>query len=179
MRPDLARGLERLERSRGRALRTLEGHRPETLNRAPAPGKWSALQTLHHVVTAETLTLGYIRKKMQAGDALPRATVASLLRLLLLEAALASPLRRRAPAMVADVPERVDAAELAARWDGVRAGLRELAEAFPPQHLDRLVFRHPVVGRLTLAHAIDSMAAHLDHHLPQVERALRAAEAPL
>lgn len=175
MKADLARRLARLETSRGRALAALRGRDASALNRPPAAGKWSALQVLHHVVTAEALTLGYIRKKMQAGASLPRASVSSRLRLLLLEATLASPLRFRAPAVTADVPAHVDADELRARWDGVRRELTELVEAFPPALLDRLVFRHPIAGRMTLAHALGTLEAHLDHHVPQVERALSAA----
>ena len=174
-RADLARRLQRLEQSRQRALELLSGRDAATLNRAPAAGRWSALQVLHHVVTAEALTLRYIRKKMQAGDALPRATFGSRLRLLAVEAVLASPLRVRAPDVVAEVPAQVDAAELRSRWEGVRDDLRALVEEFPPQLLDRLVFRHPIGGRMTLAHALGTLEAHLDHHVPQVERAVSVA----
>jgi hypothetical protein len=175
MKADLARRLEQLERSRSRALALVEGRDASTLNRAPAAGKWSALQVLHHVVTAEALTLRYISRKMQAGAALPRASVTSRLRLLVVEAALASPLRVRAPEVVAEVPPRVDVGELRSRWDAVRSELRALVESFPPALSDRLVFRHAFAGRMTLAHALGTLEAHLDHHLPQVERAVAAA----
>jgi hypothetical protein len=174
-RADLARRLERLERSRQRALALLSGRDAATLNRAPAAGRWSALQVLHHVVTAEALTLRYIRKKMQAGDALPRASFGSRLRLLAVEAVLASPLRVRAPDVVAEVPPHVDADELRSRWEAVRDDLRALVEEFPAELLDRLVFRHAIGGRMTLAHALGTLEAHLDHHLPQVERAVSVA----
>jgi hypothetical protein len=54
----------------------------------------------------------------------------------------------------------------------VRGELAALVESFPPVLLDRLVFRHPFAGRMTLAHALGTLQAHLDHHIPQVERAL-------
>jgi hypothetical protein len=174
-RADLARRLERLERSRQRALALVSGRDSVALNRAPAAGKWSALQVMHHVVHAEALTLRYIRKKMQAGEALPRASFASRLRLLAVATVLASPLRVRAPEQVAEVPPHVDLDELRSRWEGVRGELRSLVDEFPSELLDRLVFRHPVGGRMSLAHAIGTLEAHLDHHLPQVERALAAA----
>lgn len=175
MHADLARRFDRLEAARARVLDMLAGREAAALNRPPAAGKWSALQVLHHVATAEALTLGYVRKKMQAGSALPRAGIASRLRLLALEATLASPLRFRAPAVVADAPVAIDPAELRARWDAVRRDWRELLEAFPDELLDRLVFRHPRAGRMSLEHAVGTLEAHLAHHLPQVERALAAA----
>jgi DinB superfamily len=172
---ELALRLARLERSRAHALALIEGKGGALLNRPPSPGKWSPLQVLHHVVTAEALTLAYIRKKQQAGAALPAASVASRLRLLLVEAALASPLRVRAPAVTADVPLQLDADGLRARWGDVRRELAALVEAFPPELVDRLVFRHPYAGRMTLAHALGTLQAHLDHHVRQVERALSAS----
>ena len=69
--------------------------------------------------------------------ALPAAFVSSRLRLLLVEAALASPLRVQAPAVTADVPLQLDADGLRARWDDVRRELAALVEAFPPGLLDK------------------------------------------
>jgi hypothetical protein len=170
--PALARSLARLEASRLRVLGAVDGVPHATLNRAPAPGQWSALQVLHHVVTVEALTLGYVRKKMQAGAALETAGPASRLRLLAVQAALALPIRVKAPAIASDVPRESELTVLRARWDDVRSGLDELARSFPVELLDRLVFRHPSVGRMTLAQAFGTLEAHLDHHIPQIERAL-------
>jgi hypothetical protein len=172
MTPHLARFFERLEASRARALALLDPHDREALNRPPRPGRWSALQVLHHVVESEAATLGYVRKKMQAGSALPRAGLASRLRRTAVALALASPLRFRAPAVVATVPDEVDPARLRERWEAVRGDLRELLDTFPPEVQGRLVFRHPVGGRLGLADTLAVLQAHLDHHLPQVGRAV-------
>jgi hypothetical protein len=174
--PDLARRLARLEASRRRALAVLDGVDHAALNRPPAPGKWSALQVLHHVVTAEALTLGYIRKKMQAGLALEKAGPASRLRLLALQVVLALPLRLTAPTKTGEVPGESELEALRARWDEVRRNLDALVRSFPPELLDRLVFRHPYAGRMTLAHALGTLQAHLDHHGPQVERAVTHAK---
>jgi hypothetical protein len=170
--PALARSLARLEASRLRVLGAVDGVPHATLNRAPAPGQWSALQVLHHVVTVEALTLGYVRKKMQAGAALETAGPASRLRLLAVQAALALPIRVKAPAIASDVPRESELTVLRARWDDVRSGLDELVRSFPPELENRLVFRHPYAGRMTLAHALGTLEAHLDHHIPQVERAV-------
>jgi hypothetical protein len=169
---ELQRRFDRLEATRLRALAILEPHAAATLNRAPAPGRWSALQVLHHVIAAETATLGYIRKKMQAGTSLPPAGLASRLRALALEVALASPLRLRAPAVTASVPAEVDPAGLRAQWDEARASWRGLLDGLPAALESRLVFRHPFVGLLGLADTLGFLQAHLDHHLRQVERAL-------
>ena len=172
MSPDLARRVEKLEASRALALSLLDPHDCEALNRPPAPGRWSALQVLHHVVESEAKTLGYVRKKMQAGASLPPAGLASRLRRTAVVLTLASPLRVRAPASAASVPDEIDPAALRARWETVRHDLRALLDGFPPELERRLVFRHPVAGRMGLADALAVLQAHLDHHVRQVRRAV-------
>lgn len=172
MRAELLERFDRLENARHRLEARLEGRDDQLLNRPRPDGGWSPLQVLHHVVTAESLSLGYVRKKMQAGASLPAAAVLSPLRLLLLRAVLASPLRTRAPAATSGVPAQLDVASLRARWNETRAGWRELLEAFPPDLLGRMVFRHPLVGLMSLPDCVGFMQAHLDHHARQVDRAL-------
>jgi len=161
-----------MEASRARALSIVAAHEATALNRPPAPGRWSALQVLHHVVASEAATLAYVRKKMQAGKSRPPAGLASRLRRAALALVRALPVRVRAPAVAASVPDVVEPAALRARWDEVRAGWRELLEAFPSDLEGRLVFRHPFAGRMDLADTLAVLQAHLDHHVPQVERAL-------
>jgi len=172
MKPDFERRFERLEASRARALSLLAPHDAAAQNGSPAPGRWSALQVLHHVVESEAATLGYIRKKMRAGASLPPAGLGSRLRRAAVQLGLALPLRFRAPAVAAVVPDVIEPAALRARWEEVRASWRELLGAFPTDLEERLVFRHPFAGRMGLADTLAVLQAHLDHHVPQVERAL-------
>jgi uncharacterized damage-inducible protein DinB len=173
MEPGLRRRFERLEETRVRVAGTLGGHDAASLNRRPGPERWSALQVLHHVVTVEALTVSYVRKKSQAGASLPRAGLASRLRLLALRAALASPLRLKAPAVTATVPESIELAALEQRWDAVRRELCDLLEGLPAALGDRMVFRHPVVGRMGIEDALGLLQAHLDHHARQIGVLLR------
>ncbi len=124
------------------------------------------------MVESEAATLGYVRKKMQAGTSLPPAGLGSRLRRAAVALVLALPVRVRAPAVAASVPDVVEPAALRARWDEVRAGWRELVATFPAELEGRLVFRHPFAGRMGLADTLAVLQAHLDHHVPQVERAL-------
>lgn len=172
MHPRLQAGFERLEASRARVLAGLAGFDSATLNRSPVPGRWSALQVLHHVVTAEALTASYVRKKAQAGGSLPRSGLPSRLRLLALRAALASPFRIRAPAATASVPATSDLPAVEVRWVEVRRELCALLEALPAEAAGRTVFRHPLVGLMGIEDTLGFLQAHLDHHARQVTRAL-------
>ena len=119
----------------------------------------------------EAGTLGYVSKKMRGGSSLPRAGLVSRLRLLALQLSNASPLRFRAPGVAADVPAEIDPDELLRRWDEVRAGWKERLDDFPDELLDRMVFRHMMVG---LPDTLSFLQSHLDHHARQVDRLLDA-----
>jgi hypothetical protein len=75
--------------------------------------------------------------------------------------------------VAAVVPDVTDPAALRARWEEVRTGWRQLLGALPADLEGRLLFRHPVAGRMGLADTLAVLQAHLDHHVPQVERALK------
>jgi hypothetical protein len=172
VRSDLQQRLERLEATRAGVVSRIEPVERASLNRPRADGGWSVLQVLHHVIVAEAGTLRYISKKMLAGMSLPRAGLVSRLRQLTLQAALVSPFRFQAPGVTADVPAEVDPAELLGRWEETRRGWRKLLDEFPEEILDRMVFRHGLVGLMGLRDTLDFLQGHLDHHVRQVERLL-------
>ena len=172
MNEQLRQKFERLEASRRDVLARLEGHDRARLNRPRADGGWSVLQVLHHVITAEAGTLGYISKKMRGGTSLPRAGLVSRLRLLALQVASASPFRFRAPGVTADVPAEIDPDELLRRWDEVRVGWKDRLDGFPDELLDRMVFRHTMAGLMGLPDTLSFLQSHLTHHARQVERLL-------
>ena len=175
MNPDLNARFERLEATRASVVTRLDGRDRAVLNRPRADGGWSVLQVVHHVITAEAGTLRYTSKKMLGGTKLPRAGLTSRMRLLTLKGVLVSPLRFRAPAITADVPDEADPAEVLALWQETRESWRKLLEGFPEELLDRMVFRHTLVGLMGLRDTLAFLQAHLDHHVRQVDRQLDAS----
>ena len=45
-------------------LQELAAFDDEKLNRKPADGGWSAIQTMHHLILSEEFSMRYIQKKM-------------------------------------------------------------------------------------------------------------------
>jgi hypothetical protein len=168
----LAVPFERLESRRRALLSRLEGLEASQLNRQPGPGRWSITQVLCHIISSEELSLGYVQKKMLAPERLRDAGLAGWLRLAALAAVLRSPLRFRAPAATARVPDAEDPATTLQRWDAVRDGWRELLESVPPELVDKALFRHPSAGRMSLPQALRFSSEHLRHHVKQVESLL-------
>jgi len=172
MRERILRKFEKLEAMKKELTDAISGLPDERLHRHPAPGKWTAAQVMEHVRGAEERSLDYIRKKTSDPSKVPPAGLSSQLRTFALTFALATPLRFKAPDVVANVPEHPDVAELLARWDDVRSQLKDAIESLPNELLGRAVLRHAVAGRMNLSQALDFMISHFRHHRKQIDRAL-------
>lgn len=164
-----------LERARGALIAELRGYSDDALNAPPAPGAWSALQTVQHVIRAEQGTVAYVGKKTAHPEAVERAPLKATLRSAVLTLFLRSPLRFAAPPFTAEIPPRSTLAETAALWETARGELEELLRTFPPELRGASVFRHPRLGPMRLPHALRFMREHLRRHRGQIDRALAAA----
>lgn len=146
------------------------------LNRRPRPGAWSALQVCRHLIETEALSLAYVRKRMQKPDDLPNAGWKTLRARLILWFYLNTPLKFKAPAVVADekLPERSTLSETHALWLQVRNEWREFLEQLPEGLLVKATYRHPIVGRLSWSGVIAFFGVHFTRHRRQICRTLRA-----
>lgn len=168
----LAARFERLETARQELLDRLSGIDEETLNRRPGEDAWSVVQVLHHVILVEELSVGYIERKRNAGPA-ERAGLAERVRSWILRVAMRSPFRFTAPPVSTDLPARDRLRNVASRWAEVRAGARETLGEIPSDTIDRAIYRHPVVGVMSVDQAVGFLEDHLAHHERQIERTLR------
>ncbi len=135
---------------------------------------WSIIQVLSHLQVAETGTIKYMTKKMQAGDKMPDYGFGNKLRLTLTKRMLNSSLKWKAPKPVAHPESESSLEEMKALWNTAREQTKTYLAAYPDQFLGKAVFKHPMAGRLDLAGAIDSMTYHQRHHLHQIKRIKKA-----
>jgi uncharacterized damage-inducible protein DinB len=158
-----------------RLLHRLEGIDDGRLNRRPAEGGWSALQTLHHLLLAEALSLHYVQKKLVYATDLEPSGWRHRFRSMLVTMSLRSPLRFRAPATISaeNLPEQSTLGEVREQWQVVRTDWTRFLQDLPDDVLQKAVYRHPRAGRLTWAGMLAFFRAHLSRHTRQIERALR------
>lgn len=136
----------------------------------PADG-WSMAQVVEHLLASEGGTLGYMKKKSSGGwDSLEEANDEHHMKSTALNARLESEERYKAPDVLPEPDNTASMSELAKKWDSLRAELFEFLNTIDTLHLNKLVFRQPAAGMLSILHTLEFMDAHLRHHLPQIER---------
>lgn len=148
----------------------------ETLNRKPASGGWSALQTMHHLILTEELSLTYVKKKLSFNPELESAGVGARWRGFLLWLYLSTPLKFKAPKNVGDehLPDQTTLADTRDRWQKIRAGWTEFFAQMPENLSDKALYKHPRAGRLGWSQMLAFFETHFERHLKQARAAAKA-----
>ncbi len=175
MSQSLQERLDRLEAQRAALFARLEGLSDERLNQRPGEGQWSVIQVLCHLTSAEEASLADVRKRIGEPEKLQKSGIVGALKSAVLTFALRSGLRFKAPARAAEVPDEQSLKTTRQRWDAVRADWRSTIGSLPPELADKALFRHPRVGKISVAQALTFMRDHVEHHESQIDRILAAA----
>lgn len=156
-------------------LQELSAYSPEMLNKRPADGGWSAIQTAWHLLLVEENSLAYIQKKLGFGGTFEKAGLITHWRNFLLHAALFLPLKFKAPATASgdNLPAVIAIEDLRVRWEKVQKNWADFLAGMPEHLLDRAVFKHPRAGRLSWMQTLVFIESHFDRHVLQIRRALR------
>ncbi len=144
----------------------------DRFNRIPEDGGWSAAQTLSHVIGAERKSLAYLQKKIQKPEAIQEAGLIAAIKSGLLTLAMACPVKIKAPPGSPEIVQQASSAELDAEWTAVRDNWHQFLIAYPREYADKAIYRHPIMGRLTLDQMLTFLANHLRRHSGQIRRAL-------
>lgn len=174
---DCSRTFRELEVRRAELMSEFAGWPPSRLRFRPAPGTWSVVEVLDHIVKAESGTVADVRAGLQNPQALgdvERPGIAAL------DRALRSDQKFTVPASAASIhPDaQTTFADVASRWEHARAQFRSLLGTLSPKDTHCGVFHHPSAGWMTVADGLDYFAAHLYHHGFQLAR-LRESSAAL
>ncbi len=127
-----------------------ESIEPELMHRAPAPGEWSAVECLRHLVEAEREVFPVRVERFLQGKDFDAFNP---------------------DAEVAEARAAIDATRLAGEFELLRAASLQLLSRLGHADLDRTAL-HPELGRVTLRELIQEWAGHDLMHTVQAERAL-------
>jgi len=162
--------LSELAASRGLLLAELDGMSPKQLA-ASQNESWSAVQVIEHIMWSETGTLGYMKKKTSSGwEGLLLASEEENLKSSMLNNRLASDERYKAPAILPDPEGKKTLQELVNDWNLLREDIVKFVNDLDENFYDRLVFKQPIAGPLSLFQTLQFLNHHMRHHIPQIKR---------
>ena len=134
---------------------------------------WSMIQVLSHLNMAESISLEYMKKKVQAGGNMKKVNIINNLRMWVTCGFLRTGLKWRAPSYISNPKGDYSLDEISEEWKTTRSDLKSYIEKYPSELLDRAVYKHPMAGRLSLPQAISSFIYHQRHHVHQINRIRR------
>jgi uncharacterized damage-inducible protein DinB len=161
-----------LESQRNSVLIEIKSLSSEKLNRHAA-GKWSTSQILAHIITAEQLSINYVKKKIQGINETTDTGIVEELKMWTLVISQRLPIKFKAPKMVVEkTPPFETSAQIEQAWGQTRKDLHELLNQFNDTHLRRKIYKHPVAGKLNIQQTLRFFGEHIIHHQPQIKKLL-------
>ncbi|TMB93800.1 MAG: DinB family protein [Chloroflexi bacterium] len=169
---DLRERFDALEASRVALLNRLAGLDPRRWVQAPRPGSWSLGEIAHHLVLAEEEVLRQLRepeadfgRRQTLRDRFGRALVGWIFRRGI---HVKTPMRSMVP-----TPGR-SLEEIRHAWGSVRSELASYLTTLHEGERTRVIFRHPVAGRMSIMQTLELIRAHFDDYLRQVAQTIDA-----
>ena len=115
-----------------------------------------------------------MKKKSLGVDQLANSGILEELKMIVLKISQRLPLRFRAPELVVkNTPAPVPLPELVTRWNDSRIEFKGFLDTVKEENLGKLIYKHPIAGRLNVIQCVIFLHEHFLHHLPQIKRALR------
>lgn len=164
-----------LENEKSRLLDLVKSISSEKLQVKENEHAWSIIQVFQHILYSESGTLGYVMKKSSGGwhtlemeGELEKQNAHKLV------TRLASNERYKAPDVLPDPPNDETIEQIQERWQVLRSKWRIFLDQVKEEDLNKLVFRQPAAGMITITATVDFLLNHLRHHEPQLERIMIA-----
>ncbi len=172
MTPELLQKFNLLEEIRHRINFQVAQMNDAQFNHQIREGKWSAGQIIFHLVQVETFSINYVNKKLMYREDLKNTGLGASFRFFLLKFFLFLPVKYKAPSTVASVPDKISKDDLLLQWENIRKELAKLLDDFPPELMEKNIFKHLRAGRLNISQMMDFIHDHLNHHQPQIDVAV-------
>ena len=130
---------------------------------------WSIQQVLMHVVKIQQISVDALQKAYAKHSELKNTEIKNTISSAILKFALRSGKKFKAPQIAAHIDNHVSLATVRQQWENANQALNQFVEAYPIENKNKLIFKHPFVGWLSLEQALDFLLEHLKHHRKQIE----------
>lgn len=173
---ELQTQFDALEQRRHRLLSELARLGEAQLSFRPAPGAWSLLEVVHHLLLVDQAILraaahrpvqGRMRRSVRQ-----RIGYAAVWLVLKLGVRVKIPVRSVAPQV------GVSLGELREQWGDTRMALQARLNSITERTMRHALGRHPIAGPLNAVQTLLFLTRHFDHHARQINRIQGAAGFP-
>jgi hypothetical protein len=177
--PDLASLLAALDARRAEFLAGLDSVPPAQRDRAPSQSAWSPLQIGEHLLLSERGFAHVTARQIEKGDDRRRFGEPSERSVEGLLQAMRTPAKFKVPKGIEAVTPKGDVPydTLRQDWQATAERWHEIIATFPPELEREALVMHPVAGPITTAQTLRFLEAHIEHHLHQLARTVRALNA--
>lgn len=171
MLPQLQQKLNELTAQKAVFLQIINNATPAQRLQKPNEQAWNMLQVGHHVLLAEGGATKFMLTRQPIKISLGQQ-IKSRLNSIMLNIFLKSPLKFKAPKVVSTIvaEQQLPLEQLTTQWAEASEQLTQYLANFNTAHLKHSVFKHPLVGPLTITQTLDFMIEHIQHHIPQLQR---------
>jgi len=159
-----------LRESREIFLRSFAGVPEEQAGLHPAPGRWSVLDTVEHLTTAETIQLGLLKSRRT-----PRPAEATNREHAFLQRVGERTNKMQAPEAATPCGRFPTLATATEQFKATRAGVIQFLEELTEDlHASEVKHPHPAAGMVSTCEMLVVIAKHGERHAKQIEE-IRAA----
>lgn len=144
-------------------------------DRAPSTHAWTPLQIGEHLYLVEHGLARIMARQIEKGEDRRRVGEPSEKSVEGLIRALRTPAKMKVPENVGvDPTGEMPMEALQTQWHATGARWHEIVDTLPPELADEALVIHAVGGPLTVAQTLRFLEAHIEHHLFQLARTVRA-----
>jgi DinB superfamily len=158
-----------LEKQLENLLALAKGLTEEQFYTQHSPEEWSICQVMEHLFASESGTLGYMLKKSSSGwDQLETEGPEQIEKGAALTKRLQTNEKFKAPAVLPEPANTTPFSTFESEWPRLRQQLHQFVNNAPTEHRNKLIFKQPYAGMISLAPTISFLKTHLAHHEQQV-----------
>lgn len=170
MKAKLIKAIDEIEAIKETLISDYEQLTENQLTFKPKSKKWNLLQVAEHLMLAETGSINYVNKKIKGIESLEEYSFKAGFRFWVMKCFLNAPIkiRNRAPAAAPTLTPAFDNIKL--RWNIAREALKKFTATYDDETLNKLIYKHPLAGRLNILQMVNFFKLHLNHHMKQIKR---------
>ena len=174
MNAQIKKQFDQLEADRKKLFDDLKQYSDELLNKQPKAGAWSVAEVIAHLMTAEEMSLTYLKKKtIDTSSAKPEG-FKNKWRWFLVQVVFGFDIKFKAPEIVEPKMGYQTQAELDKKWSDIRSQTEAVLDKLSDKELNTQLWKHAVAGKMNLHHMVEFFGVHFRRHKKQINRTLKA-----